>query len=401
MEIKPGIDLGGKCLCPLCGASGSGVFLERRLSPLHQNLLCRTAAEAKSLNSGVLAISLCPCCGFVFNAAFLPELMSYSQAYDNTQTHSPLFQRYLTELSEDLVNRYHLMDKTIVEVGCGKGDFLRLLCRGGRNRGLGFDPSYIGPETAEQGAVRFVTEFYEGQRSDTPPDFVCCRHVIEHIPDPLGMIRGIRNALGEHSPAVVYFETPNVEWIFEHTAFWDFFYEHCSYFTPDTLAWAFELSGFSVLRVKSVFEGQYLAIEAKSSGASSAPLSLLPQGAAQLEKHVHAFRDRVARKIDDCREQVRKFSRQGGCALWGAAAKGVTFANIIDPNATDIKCLVDINPAKAARFVPGTGHPIVNLEALGSQYSVAGLLSVNSNYLLEQRAMLSALSLEIPIEALS
>jgi hypothetical protein len=214
------------------------------------------------------------------------------------------------------------------------------------------------------------------------------------------MLRGIREALGEQSTAVVYFETPSVEWIFEHTAFWDFTYEHCSYFTPDTLKRAFERAGFSVLNVRSAFGGQYLAIEAKPRRASSAPLSLPPKGAAGLEKQVHAFSDRVARKVNDCREQVLKFSRQGGCAIWGAAGKGVTFANVIDPNVTDIKCAVDINPAKAGRYVPGTGHPIVSLEALGSQYSVAGLLSMNSNYLPEQRAMLSALSLAIPIEAL-
>ncbi|HUY13368.1 MAG TPA: class I SAM-dependent methyltransferase [Terriglobia bacterium] len=326
--------------------------------------------------------------------------MSYSQAYNNSQTHSPLFCRYLTEVSDSLVERYHLTDKAIIEVGCGKGDFLRLLCRGGRNRGLGFDPSYIGPETDEQGAVHFVTEFYEGQRSDPPPDFVCCRHVIEHIPAPLEMLHGIRNALGESSVAVVYFETPNVEWVFEQTAFWDFFYEHCSYFTPDTLTWAVEMSGFSVLNVKSIFGGQYLSIEAKPRASQSALASPPPNEVGRLEKQVRAFSDRVARKVNDCREQVLKFSRHGGCALWGAAAKGVTFANIIDPCVTDIKCIVDINPAKAGRYVPGTGHPIVSLEALGNHYSVAGLLSMNSNYLLEQRAMLSGLSLAIPVEAL-
>lgn len=390
-----------KSACPLCGATGSGVFLERRPSPLHLNLLCRTVEEAKALNSGQLAISLCTRCGFVFNAAFLPELMSYSPAYDNVQSHSPLFLQYLTELSDDLIDRYHLVDKTIVEVGCGKGEFLRLLCRGGRNRGLGFDPSYIGPETAEQGAVHFVTEFYEGQQGDTPPDFVCCRHVIEHIPAPLEMIRGIREALGQHSTAVVYFETPNVEWIFEHTAFWDFFYEHCSYFTPESLKWALEMSGFLVLSIRSIFGGQYLGIEAKSRGTSSDPHLLPPKGAAGLEKQVRTFSDRVARKINDCREQVVKFSRQGGCAVWGAAAKGVTFTNVIDPCVTDIKCVVDINPAKAGKYVPGTGHPIVSLDALGGRYRVAGLLSMNENYLLEQRAQLSQVSLEIPIEAVT
>ena len=387
--------------CPLCGVTGASAFLERRQVPLHQNLLCQSAAEATALNCGELAICLCTRCGFVFNAAFRPELLSYGETYDNTQTHSPLFRRYLTELADDLVDRYHLAGAAIIEVGCGKGDFLRLLCQGGRNRGRGFDPSYLGPETAEQGAVHFFTEFYQGQCPDDPPKLVCCRHVIEHVPAPLEMLCAIRKALGEPSDAVVYFETPDVEWSFAQTAFWDFFYEHCSYFTPYTLAWAFEMSGFSVLNVKNVFGGQYLAIEAKPKASGSPSPSPPVKEVGRLEQRARAFCGHVAMKVGECREQVLNLSRQGGCALWGAAAKGVTFANIIDPARAHIKCVVDINPAKVGRYVPGTGHPIVSLAALGNDYSVAGLLSMNPNYLMEQQAMLSQWSLKIPIKAVT
>lgn len=386
--------------CPLCGAAETEIFLERPQAPLHQNLLCQTPAEARALNCGELAISLCERCGFVFNAAFRLELMSYSQSYDNVQSHSPLFHRYLEDLAEDLVNRYHLRGKTVVEVGCGKGEFLRLLCKGGKNRGLGFDPSYVGAETIEEDSVQFVKEFYEGQRNGQPPDLVCCRHVIEHVPAPLAMLRGIRKALGEESAAVVYFETPDVEWIIEHTAFWDFFYEHCSYFTRDTLAWAFEMAGFTVLDVKRVFGGQYLAVEAKPQPLAFPQPSVPRDRVEKLKNNVSAFCERVGRKVEECRQHVLNLSRQGGCALWGAAAKGVTFANVIDPAVTHIKCVVDINPAKAGRYVPGTGHPIVGLGDLGGRYPVAGVLSMNSNYLSEQRAMLAEMSLTLPVEAL-
>lgn len=352
------------------------------------------------MNCGELAIAVCPQCGFVCNAAFRADLMSYCPTYDNTQTHSPLFRRYLEGVANGLLERYRIAGQTIVEVGCGKGDFLRLLCAGGRNRGRGFDPSYIGPASDEKGAVQFVTEFYEGQPSDQPPALVCCRHVIEHIPAPLEMLRGVRRALGDASDAVVYFETPDVRWILGQVAFWDFFYEHCSYFSPDSLAWAFEAAGFHVLELRNVFDGQYLSIEARPKPAGTPAPAPPTNAASRLREQITGFGRSVATKVDQCRDQVVSWSGRGGCALWGAAAKGVTFANVIDPDLTYLKCVVDINPAKAGRYVPGTGHPIVGLDLLGSQYSLAGLLSVNSNYLEEQRAMLSSRSLPIPVEPL-
>ena len=135
----------------------------------------------------------------------------------------------------------------VIEVGCGKGDFLRQLCKEGRNRGIGFDPTYVGPETIEGGAVQFVRDFYDSQQTQYAPDFVCCRHVIEHVQSPLEMLRAVRQAIGDRLNSTVFFETPALPWTLNSLAFWDLFYEHCSYFTAESLAWAFEQTGFHVL----------------------------------------------------------------------------------------------------------------------------------------------------------
>ena len=87
-------------------------------------------------------------------------MLSYTAAYENTQTCSPYFRQYLSKLVNSLVRKYDLRDKVVIEVGCGKGGhFLRQLCKDGRNRGIGFDPTYVGPETLEGGAVQFVRGF--------------------------------------------------------------------------------------------------------------------------------------------------------------------------------------------------------------------------------------------------
>ncbi|MGB9486281.1 MAG: class I SAM-dependent methyltransferase, partial [Terriglobia bacterium] len=188
-------------------------------------MACASAEEARQFTRGDLLLAFCGTCGFVFNAAFDPGNLRYSAAYDNTQSCSPYFKRYLTGLAESLLTKYCLNGKVVIEVGCGKGEFLRLLCKNGRNRGIGFDPSYVGPDTTEQGAVRFIRAFYNSQQNQFAPDFVCCRHVIEHVQSPLDMLRALRQAIGNRMNSCIFFETPALPWILDKVTFWDFFYE--------------------------------------------------------------------------------------------------------------------------------------------------------------------------------
>jgi hypothetical protein len=99
-----------------------------------------------------------------------------------------------------------------------------------------------------------------------------------------------------------------------------------------------------------------------------------------------------------CEEKIDAFSRAGGCAIWGAAAKGTTLANVMDPQNQRIPFLIDINPAKQGKYVPGTGHPILPPEHLRDRTGrVAGILNMNPSYLEENRMILSQMGLDIPI----
>jgi hypothetical protein len=102
--------------------------------------------------------------------------------------------------------------------------------------------------------------------------------------------------------------------------------------------------------------------------------------------------------MEACEEKIDFFNQAGGCALWGAGAKGTTLVNLIDPENRRIRFLIDLNPAKQGKFVPGTGHQIVSPEYLKEQKGgIAGIVNMNPNYLEENRTILSQLSLEIPI----
>jgi hypothetical protein len=72
--------------------------------------------------------------------------------------------------------------------------------------------------------------------------------------------------------------------------------------------------------------------------------------------------------------------------------------NTIDPQNRHVRFLIDINPAKQGKYVPGTGHPIVSPEHLKKRDGhIAGIVNMNPNYLEENRLLLAQMSLEIPI----
>jgi SAM-dependent methyltransferase len=387
-----------KLSCPLCANPSPQVFFQRRNVPVHQNMVCASAEEARQFTRGDLRLAFCPACGFVFNSAFNPARLSYSAGYENTQTCSPHFQHYLADLGESLLTKYGLKDKVVIEVGCGKGDFLRLLCKDGRNRGVGFDPSYAGPDTAEGGAVHFVRALYDSQQIRYAPDFVCCRHVIEHVQSPLDMLRAVRQAIGNRANSFVYFETPALPWILDTMTFWDFFYEHCSYFTAESLAWAFEQTGFQVLETRSAFDEQYLSIEAEPALADRTAGASRPRYAPELWSKVKSFLAGLQERKGACEAKIEAFARAGGCAIWGAAAKGATLVNLLDPHQRRIRFLIDINPAKQGKFIAGTGHAIVSPDFLKEERGrIAGILNINPSYLEENRTILAQMSLEVPV----
>jgi SAM-dependent methyltransferase len=379
--------------CPICSYESCESFLYRPRVPVHQNQLFPTAAAAQAIKRGTLDMRVCAVCGFVFNAAFDPSRVEYGPAYENSQDCSPAFNNYLDSLVEHLVTMCAVRTGRVVEVGCGKGVFLRKLLAHPNNscEAVGFDPSYLGPEIV--GRIRFVKDFYSPATA-TAADVVICRHVVEHIPEPLNLFGTVRATLGGSNPQHVYFETPCVKWILTNSVPWDFFYEHCSLFTADSLALALRITGFNVLSVRQVFNGQYLWAEAACTGPwqePPMPYKSFSKPSQQLEivQLARSFAANEQRYRMRWEAVLQRFA-DGQIFVWGAGAKGVTFCNLVDPAANRLAGVVDVNPAKQGKFLPGTGHAIVSPEsALAS--GARAVLVLNPNYLAEVRATVQGL----------
>jgi SAM-dependent methyltransferase len=378
--------------CPVCGSNSLSEFLSRERVPVHQNLLMRDQAAAMDIPRGDLALVVCHDCGFIFNRAFQPGKVMYGEDYENTQACSPSFNEYLDELVRHMIVEQDVRNCHVVEVGCGNGLFLRKLVAydGAGNRGHGFDPSYRGAKSELNGRLKFSTRYYDSECADVTADVIVCRHVIEHVPRPLQMLHDIRKALARAPKARIFFETPCVEWILRNLVVWDFFYEHCSYFSVASLSTAFQAAGFEVQNVQHVFAGQYLWLEATlpkaGPGIDKRPGTVVAQA--------QRFAQSEARLKEDWGQKIRALASEAKVALWGAGAKGVTFANLIDESRQLIDCVVDLNPLKQGHYVPGTGHPIVGYQALTGR-GVSTAILMNPNYREENLALLRAAQADV------
>lgn len=379
--------------CPACHAPRLHVFLELQQVPIQQNTPKPSVREAQDTTRGDIALAWCESCGFVSNTAFDISLDIYTPDYNNAQTYSPMFQDYVDSIASMLIEERALRHKRIVEIGCGQGDFLKKLCRQGDNTGVGYDPSYRGELSALDGRVRFVADFYDQRYADQPGDLFLARHLIEHIPNTGEFVRVLRQAIGDNPSASVFFETPDVTWILKNATFWDIFYEHCALFSPGSLARLFARNGFNVSRVTPVFGGQYMWLEAapSSGGVGTIPDGLdTPEGIGQM---VAAFTEHYQSKISEMRACLQRLQAEGQqAAVWGAGAKGVTFLNTLKPGLDTVPVVVDVNPGKQDRYIPGTGQRIVAPEVL-RQMPVHTVFIMNPNYTAEIRQTLAQLDL--------
>lgn len=385
--------------CPICSATDLAQLDARADVPILMNRCYPSAEEGRRAKKGSLALTGCKACGFVWNAAFDPSLIVYDATYENDQTHSPAFSSHLNDRARDVaaaVPDGEMID--FLEVGCGQGRFIEEVSIVAKDRlrsAEGFDPAWRGAEgEGPKGSRIHICYFDKGSASRLhhAPNVIATRHTIEHVPDPIAFLGAIREALGADANATIFVETPCVDWILQNEAMQDFFYEHCSLFTRKSLTEALHRAGFFDARVDHVFGGQYLWARASTFGHGDKPEACADQSRLVLE----GVRQRFTEKWS---EEVATQTAKGPIALWGAGAKGVNFALMVDPQARIIDHVIDINPAKQGKYLPVSGIPVLSPKAAAARKPIA-IYVMNPNYLDEIRALAADLGISaqfIPI----
>ncbi len=366
--------------CPVCGDKHTRIALSRAVMPVMQNRVYRTRKRALATSRASFTLRVCRHCGFAFNSRFNPKLLQYDARYDN-RVPSETFEEYYREIAGRLRKVHGLKDGLVVDIGCGKGHFLEVLCKSANKiDAIGIDPSL--EKVGRVGRITWIRDTFRKGQLEREPSLVICRHVLEHIPSPLDFLKMVRDGLSAFDSVPCFFEVPDLQWIAKNNAFWDLCYEHCNYFTKESISYALELAGFKVVSVSTAFSGQYLWIEAKTdesrnahekSGSSPKSADRIMSFGAGEKKFVKSAQAKL--------RAIRKLKHE--IAVWGMATKGVVFSMLVDPAGTLIKYHVDINQNKQGWYAPATGAKILAPEKMQSEKLPITVIVMNPNYVEE------------------
>ncbi len=350
------------------GAKFCPLYIRKQI-PVFQNKVYAAQDEAIGCSKGDLYLVENLDTGLVYNAAFNPALVVYDSDYQNEQAVSHYFQTHLNEIVE--IVAAHLPQDSLVEVGCGKGYFLEKL----RDRGAnitGFDPTY-------EGNASYIQKKYFNPEAGMTAKGLILRHVLEHIQDPYAFLCQLRDT--NHGQGLAYIEVPCFDWICNHKAWFDVFYEHVNYFRKSDFSRMFG----RVLASGHVFNSQYMYVVADL---------------ASLRPPIRDPNDPVNFPIDfDSGLQTSIAAYPNGRVVWGGASKGVTFSLMRSRCGHPITTVIDINPAKQGKYLPATGLKVFAPDdVLPNLPEKSTIFVMNSNYLMEIRAMSQNLYTYVEVE---
>jgi len=387
--------------CPSCTGTDLELIATEDSIPVNSCLLLESRDEARDFPTGDMALTICRGCGFCFNAAYDTSKSEYSSRYEETQGYSPKFVEFARSLASRWVDKHDLAGRTVLEIGCGSmGEFLQFMVDAGAGKAIGIDPALnverIHHETPDK--FEWIPDFYSESYTHIHADAIVCRHTLEHISQVREFMQMVRRSIGDRTETIVLFELPDVRRVLEEVAFWDVYYEHCSYFSLGSLARLFRSTGFEVIDLDLEYDNQYLVIEARPSTvpAAGSPLGLEDDMEALLSGADH-YRTGYAEILEHWSREFSEQARRGGkSVIWGAGSKGVSFLTNLATH--DIEYAVDINPTKHGFYMAGTGQEIVGPEFLAG-YKPDLVVAMNPIYTDEIGADLRKMGLDAELKA--
>ena len=322
--------------------------------PVFDNVLCTTQTMAKEVVRGTQDLALCYNCGFLFNCKFESKKVIYGKDYHAERGKSHYFSTHIKDVAQWLNEEVSLKNKAVLEVACGDGEFLNEVLQYQPKRCIGVDPSSTEIQSEH---IRIFSALFNEQFLTAHPektDILINRHMVEHLEYPLQMFKVFSQAvdIGNY----MYLETPRLDWILKNHVFYDFPYEHCSYFSDSLMARMLLAAGFEIQSEKHTYAGQYFSILAQKT-TEPRPLNTVDIKDIQITlQHLEETKKLLKASEERLVSELSFGSKNNAFYLWGGSAKGVMCCNLLN---TPVQACIDKNPLKQGEYIPGTGTPVI------------------------------------------
>ncbi len=248
----------------------------------------------------------------------------------------------------NFVEKFFLKNKKVIEIGCGRGEYLSLMKQFGVDA-YGLEYSEDSVKQCVKDGLKVSKRFIEGGNKglkDAPFNAFFILNFLEHLPDPNSTLRGIFNNLTDDAVGLV--EVPNTDMILRNKLFSEFTSDHLFYFTKETLSTTLRINGFEIVECCEVWHDYIISAVVKKRRK----LDL---------SHFYKYQKQLKNEIE---EYISRF-KDKKVAIWGAGHQAFAVISLINL-ADKIKYIVDSAPFKQGKYTPATHIPIVSPDTLDS-----------------------------------
>jgi len=341
--------------CLICGQSQTIPTFNPGPQPLATLGLPANHTDAVEAPRFPMNFVTCAFCGHVFNTEFHEAQVPYTGDSSRMFNSGAEWVRHM-DYTIQRIKGLDIRDMYI-DIGCGTGDFDVLLKKAIPTADLlGFEPGIEAEKITDFPCLRdYFIPMRDLKRYN--PGLLICRHVIEHMEAPTEFVGDIAYWAAQYGRDNLYFfvEVPCITNALYSRRLSDFLYEHVSNFTPDSLLRLFETARFSCEWIDLGYNGEVI----------HALFALDAHRIRQLSGRAATFNDEANITLENLWKEAQQI--QGRTVLWGGSGKSAAFINLFGFNEFRFPFVVDSDPNKVGRFVPGTGQLIQSVEAVFSE----------------------------------
>lgn len=281
-----------------------------------------------------LEIFQCQCCGLVQHD--LPPV-SYYRDVIRAVAFSKEMGSFRVDQLRNWLKISNLREKRLLEVGCGKGEYMGLLQQAGARHVYGVENAPLSAAEARrsgyQVALGYMAPGFINPWNEKFDGFAIFSF-IEHWPDLNGSLRTLHNFLNEGAVGLV--EVPNFEFIVTNGLYSEFTVDHIFYFDRQTLRTALELNGYEVIAIDAIWHGYILSAQVRKRVPQN------PKGFIAKQKHI----------IEQLHAYVGRFGA-AEVVVWGAGHQALAVMSLAKLQ-TMVAHVVDSAPFKQNKYTPGT-----------------------------------------------
>ena len=361
--------------CRGCGTALSLTFLDLGVSPIANNLVEIENFSDKEVNFP-LHVMTCQICSLVQLSEVIPREILFPSNYTYFSSYSSSWLQHSKAYAEKIISYMKLnQSDLVVEIASNDGYLLQFFTNVDIQV-LGVEPAAgVAKAAIAKGIPTQIVYFGESTAIELAkrkkPKLMIANNVLAHVPDLHDFIKGFSILI--HDEGVITFEFPHLLNLIKNSQFDTIYHEHYSYLSVSALTPLFAKYGLKIVDIEKLLThgGSLRLYVAKNSSSWKVHDSVqkIVEKESQYDprkKEVYGVLQESTKKIKtDLLSTLKKYKRDGlKISAYGAAAKGVTLLNYCEINSDLIDYVVDLNPNKQGRFIPGSLIPIVDSKML-------------------------------------